>query len=472
MKHQIRAALVGVAVLLPAIASAQDADRRFYVSPMFSYVLESGDRAVQRGLGGQLFIGKKVTNSLNIEVGGYYVGAKADGGFGDERATFYALGGGVMLFPANSLPWLFIDLDAYSNWGRKTPGQATWAGDYRSTVFDAGGGLQIPLGFDGNGFMPDGTSVRVEARYRYDQHGEPMMGKNLKEDAYDVALNVGLLIPLSHTPKKVEEAPAPAPEVVPAAAPSDADNDGVTDDKDQCPDTPAGTAAVNEQGCPMPVAAPGSDCTVPGPGQQANLHGCQEGSVITLTGVNFDSGKADLTGQAKTILDSAADALNASPELHVEIDGHTDNVGSGASNQKLSERRSKSVKTYLTGKGIAADRMTTKGFGMSQPLVANDTPEGREQNRRIELKVVSGQGTAPVGGASAPAAAAPAEAAPAAPAEAAPAAAESAPAESAPAAPAESAPATTEAAPASTESAPAPTDSSAPIETAPATPPQ
>lgn len=462
MKHRssMRAVVAGAAILLPALASAQDADRRFYVSPMFSYDILSSDRALKDGLGGQLMIGKKVTNSLNLEVGGYYVSARPETGFGDERASLYAVGGGVMLFPTNTVPWLFVDLDVYSNWGKKTPGQPTWQGDYRSTVFDAGGGALIPLGFDGNGFMPDGTSLRVEARYRYDQHGEPLMGHGVKDDAYDVALNVGILIPLTHTAKKVEETPPPAPEVVPPAAPADADNDGVTDDKDQCPDTPAGTQ-VDDKGCPAQAAAApaAGDCAVPGPGQQANLQGCKEGSVVALSGVNFDSGKATLTGQAKTILDSVADALKASADVHVEIDGHTDNVGSGASNQKLSEARAKSVKKYLVEKGVAADRMTTKGFGMSQPLVANDTPEGREQNRRIEFKVVSGQGAAPVGS-EAPAAA-PAEAAPAAaPAAEATPAAESAPA----AAPAEAAPA--ESAP----SAPAESSTSSTPETAPATP--
>jgi len=88
------------------------------------------------------------------------------------------------------------------------------------------------------------------------------------------------------------------------------------------------------------------------------------------------------------ILDEAVDTLKRYPNIHVEVDGHTDSVGSDAYNQKLSERRAKGVYDYLTSHGIDASRLDgPKGFGESQPIDTNDTAEGRQRNRRTELKV-------------------------------------------------------------------------------------
>src|SRR5262249_37439695 len=140
-------------------------DRRYYVSPMFSNVFEDSQRGLQTGYGGMLAIGKKVTNSLNLELSSYYVNAHPDVGNGDN-AYFYSVGGGGVLFPLSGLNWLFVDLTGYSNWGKKQYGIIE---SYRSTVFDSGLGVLIPLGFKGNGVMPDGTGIRVEALYRYDQ---------------------------------------------------------------------------------------------------------------------------------------------------------------------------------------------------------------------------------------------------------------------------------------------------------------
>ncbi|MGJ8669598.1 MAG: OmpA family protein, partial [Oceanococcus sp.] len=75
------------------------------------------------------------------------------------------------------------------------------------------------------------------------------------------------------------------------------------------------------------------------------------------------------------------------PEMMVEVAGHTDSVGSDAYNQQLSQKRSESVRQYLTDKGISADRMSAVGYGESEPVDTNDTKEGRERNRRTELRI-------------------------------------------------------------------------------------
>src|ERR1043165_7322365 len=92
------AALAASVLATPFMASAQEADRRYYVSPMFAYLFEDNERGLKNGYGGQLAIGKKVTNSLNLEITGYYNQAGKDVG-DDPNAQFYAIGGGVMLFP-------------------------------------------------------------------------------------------------------------------------------------------------------------------------------------------------------------------------------------------------------------------------------------------------------------------------------------------------------------------------------------
>ncbi len=81
--------------------------------------------------------------------------------------------------------------------------------------------------------------------------------------------------------------------------------------------------------------------------------------------------------------------LTENPSIKVELSGHTDNVGSDDSNQKLSENRAKAVVDYLIQKGIPAGRMIYKGYGEAQPIATNDTEEGRQENRRTEFKVLS-----------------------------------------------------------------------------------
>ena len=77
------------------------------------------------------------------------------------------------------------------------------------------------------------------------------------------------------------------------------------------------------------------------------------------------------------------------PKLTVELAGHTDNVGDAATNLTLSVDRSNKVKAYLIEKGVNTDRLVAKGYGQDQPLGSNDTPEGRQKNRRTELRIIS-----------------------------------------------------------------------------------
>jgi OOP family OmpA-OmpF porin len=108
---------------------------------------------------------------------------------------------------------------------------------------------------------------------------------------------------------------------------------------------------------------------------------------IVLRGVNFDFDKSDIRPDAAVILDEAASQLNANPGRSVRVEGHTDSVGTDDYNQSLSERRAASVKDYLVEKGVDGSRLTTAGFGESNPIASNDTADGRALNRRVELNL-------------------------------------------------------------------------------------
>jgi OOP family OmpA-OmpF porin len=103
--------------------------------------------------------------------------------------------------------------------------------------------------------------------------------------------------------------------------------------------------------------------------------------------IEFDSGKATLTDSGKAILDQMSVALQKLKDKKVEIIGHTDNAGSHASNISLSQARAEAVKTYIVGRGIAADAIAVSGEGPDRPVADNRSAEGRARNRRIEFKV-------------------------------------------------------------------------------------
>ena len=107
-----------------------------------------------------------------------------------------------------------------------------------------------------------------------------------------------------------------------------------------------------------------------------------------LEGVNFAFDKADLLPIAYPILEEDLKMLKNNTALKVSIEGHTDIRGSDAYNQKLSEARAKSVYNYFVSQGIAADRMTTIGYGRSKPLVPNTSEENMYKNRRVEIKII------------------------------------------------------------------------------------
>jgi OOP family OmpA-OmpF porin len=142
------------------------------------------------------------------------------------------------------------------------------------------------------------------------------------------------------------------------AGPLDSDGDGVLDKDDKCPDTPKG-AVVGKNGC------------------------------WAYHGVLFDFDKDTIKPEYHSLFQNAVKVMNENPGLTVEIEGHTDSIGSAEYNQNLSERRARSVKSHLVVKGIDATRMTTKGLGEAEPVANNRTEEGRAQNRRVDFEITN-----------------------------------------------------------------------------------
>jgi len=108
-----------------------------------------------------------------------------------------------------------------------------------------------------------------------------------------------------------------------------------------------------------------------------------------MSDVLFRSGSYELMPAARERLAKVSGIVLAYPSLHVAIEGHTDSVGGDEYNQSLSERRADSVRDYFVQQGIPAASIEARGFGKTSPIASNDTPEGRQQNRRVEL-VLSG----------------------------------------------------------------------------------
>lgn len=110
---------------------------------------------------------------------------------------------------------------------------------------------------------------------------------------------------------------------------------------------------------------------------------------VVLNNVFFKTGSADLLTNSQTELNRLRDLLNNYPKLHIQINGHTDNVGNTVTNQSLSEARAKAVYGYLLAQGITAERLRYKGFGETMPIASNETETGRRKNRRTEFVVVN-----------------------------------------------------------------------------------
>ena len=176
----------------------------------------------------------------------------------------------------------------------------------------------------------------------------------------------------------------------------DADGDGITDKKDNCPEV---KGPKENNGCPWPDKDGDSvldkDDKCPDVKGTVANKGCPEVSEEAIKRLNdyaktilFDTNKATFQQRTYPVLEAITAILKEYPSSNFSIEGHTDSDGKDAANQTLSENRAAAVKDYLIEKGIAASRLSSKGFGESMPIDTNKTKAGKANNRRVEVKLV------------------------------------------------------------------------------------
>jgi len=175
--------------------------------------------------------------------------------------------------------------------------------------------------------------------------------------------------------------------------PRDDDGDGVANYNDQCPGTPRGVA-VNNRGCPLDddrdgVANHLDECPGTPQGVKVNSKGCPETgeTLLVLNEINFAFDSAELDASSRAALDQAATMIKRQ-NVKLNIVGHTDSTGSAAYNQALSQRRANAVRAYLIADGIDGTMLTATGRGEESPVASNETREGRAKNRRVEFIVM------------------------------------------------------------------------------------
>ncbi|WP_298556273.1 OmpA family protein [uncultured Algibacter sp.] len=157
----------------------------------------------------------------------------------------------------------------------------------------------------------------------------------------------------------------------------DADADGVLDKDDECIDV-VGTVANN--GCPEVEEA-----VVIEPVVTKEVQKILNSYAKTIL---FNSGKSSVKKESNTVLNEIVGILKEYPSAKFSIEGHTDSIGSSVLNKNLSEARASSVMTFLIERGVASNRLTSKGYGESKPIATNSTKAGQSKNRRVEINLV------------------------------------------------------------------------------------
>jgi len=168
--------------------------------------------------------------------------------------------------------------------------------------------------------------------------------------------------------------------------PLDTDGDGVPDYLDKCPNTPKGVK-VDKNGCPIDSDGDGvpdylDECPDTPKGATVNSVGCWALKGVVL----FDVNKSELKPAAYPLMDEVVSIMKKNPDIRGFIEGHTDSTGSEAYNQQLSEKRARAVEAYIESHGIDRTRFSVKGYGETKPIAPNNTPAGRQENRRVELR--------------------------------------------------------------------------------------
>nr|WP_298723766.1 OmpA family protein [uncultured Steroidobacter sp.] len=360
----LRWSVPALVIAAPGIAAADDVGH-WYLTPQIGGISVDNDRPLQDKdwLYG-LAVGKVVNRGLNVELN--LNGSQIGGG--PARSDLSLYGGSIDLLGVLNRggvvqPFLSAGLGVAQNDRPKSDG-----GDATDFMSQVGVGMFIKAWESSDGSRT--FSLRPELKARWDDAGAD---GHFRDYLGLLGFQYSFGAP---APKPVEAAPPPPPPPPPAPPPppppGDQDKDGVLDNVDKCPDTPAGVAV--------------------------DAYGCTRKGSITLEGVTFEYNSATLKPESRSALDNVAADLKKYPRLKIELQGHTDSAGPDAYNLKLSQQRADSVRTYLLDQGVPASQLTAKGYGESQPIADNKTDEGRALNRRVVMSVLDNPGDVEVQG--------------------------------------------------------------------------
>ncbi|WP_438019551.1 OmpA family protein [Sorangium sp. So ce315] len=331
-----------------------------------------------------------VGTELTYGVGGYVpllddtirVGAEVFGSFGLIEETRGELDASPIEWQLNSRMFLTKDKALYAGAGVGTRMSGGYAPDFRGVAV-VGGSFSIAE----SDVRSPGFNYVIEAEKDTDGDGYP--------DVIDIC------------PEDPEDGKQPKPSDGCPDMP-DRDGDGIPDVVDKCPDDPEDMDGIDDRdGCPeedadqdgIPDAV---DKCPKEPGQvvvdDPEKNGCPyyirriQGSaeIEIMKQVEFEFDSSRILPQSYPILDEVVRLLKANPEIKLlSIEGHTDNQGTIDYNDRLAHNRAIAVRIYLINKGVQSERLSSVGYGSRRPLVANDTPEGRQRNRRVEFHIKS-----------------------------------------------------------------------------------
>lgn len=369
MVKSIYVGLVAAGMAVATVAGAQP-EQRPYISLGGHYAFEDSDRASDPGIGFSVGVGQRLFQRFGLEIQGF--STRFDQDIAEWKEYGVEVDGHFYLNDSASFaPYLLAGV------GYIRSQEETLNLDFDEAFGAVGVGAHW---FPWSGTDTYNLGIRTEYKFRAFDTDFPGIGA-----LNDHIVSLGLVMPLG-----AKSAPADASMV-------DSDGDGVPDDRDLCPGTPPGVA-VDERGCPLDTDGDGvpdylDKCPETAAGVVVNKEGCPvdaKGPNREFENITFAFDRSDLTDYARGILDAASQVITELSGQHaglvVQIDGHTDSVGSPGYNQALSERRANTVKQYLVRKGVDARRVETRAFGLNKPIATNETEEGRAKNRRAEVR--------------------------------------------------------------------------------------
>lgn len=339
--------LLTLGIFFSSSLLVQAEEGEWYVAPSIAYTDDDGDRLIDDTFSGLQFqAGREMSEHFWLEgLLGYH---DIDGFPGQEHLElgFNVIGN---LLPDSLFSPYLIGGIGYLRADVGTPdfGGSPPAGSTANNATATGGlGLKIRFG-------DSPWSLRAEWRARHAFDSDNSLTDQV--GTLGIQYNFGGRSAAPMVAASEPETDAGAGVV--AAVPLDSDGDGIADDRDRCPGTPAGVR-VDGNGC----------------------------EIVSLKNVYFGFDSAALLATAKRTLDGSAAALLRNPDLQVEIAGFADANGPESYNMKLSERRAEAVRSYLEQAGVDAQRMTVRGYGESHPGASDTTANGLAENRRVELR--------------------------------------------------------------------------------------